>query len=348
MYIRQYPSTFILLFLLFPTYLFSQHQEFRSLFKEVNPNQLHIYSFSRVPGNFPAGSTYLFKGERIPSRYFGLLSEILGEEATYFERYYACNSFPITAEKDFLLLRAYMEGGGEHHIFGLVFDRAVGMVSQSLKLSYAYGYESGWGKMESWIRDINGDEILEVFSRMQNESMMLRADTLQHTVHDSITISLFDGEKFNTIGLSDPLLRVKLERELPYYEETDFHPDIQTQVLDYLETYASQGFVKKEGYTRWGILIPQGTTFDIAKRKNLDLQRHIEQGFPEDPTYYPVQLYENKGSFWSLIGYFNTQNTTEIALVKLEEKMSMNGKTVILDDWCKDPSFIDGYTKCKN
>ncbi|MGB1216407.1 MAG: hypothetical protein ACPG5P_00940 [Saprospiraceae bacterium] len=309
-------------------------KQFHSLFEEIEPDGLHIYSFARVPAIFPSTSTYVYKGLRVDTSFHTIIEDVLypnhpsGMEYTEF---FATYRFYISNKLEALLIREFKAGGREHHIHYLVYDNMNEKLVDSQTLSYAYGYEGGEGLRESWILDLNKDGQRDIVTR---SSSTYTGNEYSHT-HDSLLLSIWSDGELLKIGIADTLLKKQFEEDFPYYKKTFLGIHTEENLVDYLEKETKIKVQENNyPYRYWSIIAGSDKDLESAKHE----LRRAEEIFREDSKYglnwVQFEILKKNDRYYTIIKEFTTEVEARIALLEIQKKFNKTAYILNLDEWC--------------
>lgn len=344
---KLFPVLFFLLTIHISSAQDNKTAAFISLFQEIEFEGKHVYSFSRKPSDFPSTSTYPYKGILIDSSFHSLFTEIDPEDLDP-PAFYATYRFFVNYNIEALLVRESQIQGTEHHIHFLVFNHEKNKVTSSLTLSYQYGYEGGFGGMESWIMDVDNNGIKDVVSRMWSELQFTDYEgEFVQTHHDSVTISIFDGTKFQEIGVKDTLLQKGIEADFPYYEEPYFKYNIEEHLFDYLKEEIDFEKPERSDYS-WNVIAGSDKDLPAAQHEIKRAEEIIGFNYKYGLDARLFQTYENNGRFYTII-QFRTKAAAEIALREIQKVFNATAYIVHEKEWCPEAEYQTGwYYRCKD
>lgn len=312
-----------------------------NLFSEAEFESLHLYSFAHRPGDFRETEIYPFKGRRISP---GLL-DLFKDHITSIDLnpadsdFYACQRFFLTDTLEVLLVREFHDGGMEHHIHLLMYDNVREHVTGSLKGAHAYGYESGWGKLESYITDLDGDGYLDVLGRKYEAGY----SDGNHFELDSITVHVWMGTEWKAVPVTESGMLGNLRDKFPYQEE----PRLNGPERDALRIMMKAPEGRSAPHRDWCIVMgefdqPEWTVLARAKIETV-VSMNEKYGL-DSRLFYTV---ERGGKFHVVMRNHLSENEARIAAGELRRRGIEVLGIFPEEEWCPDPELqSNGMYKC--
>lgn len=319
-------------------------------FSQVKFDLLQVYTLGRVPGDFPSTSWYPFKGQRLHPALSAAISQALDEDPSLYDAYYATHKFDLTARYEGCLLRAFYEGGSEHHIYLLVYDRDAQRIHQTAEIAYSYGYEGGQGAMESWLTDLNGDGVVDILSRSWAESQIPEGDSLRATHQDRVRLGIWDGEQFVLMGVVDAQLQAQIENQFSYHGEEFVDLRVREGVAAYLKHQGHPSLIPTATYPSvWAIIQPSGTDLAIARRDLDRVRKALESRAAFDPDFQMIELVQQGDTLYIAVGQFYQKDPAEVALRRMADLLHPAARLVDLSQWCPDRRYQEGgFVRCED
>ncbi len=329
---------------------FAQHtitKPFYALFQEIEFEVLHVYSFPRIPGIFPATGYYQYKGTKIDSTFYDLMDngvvKPINREWEY-THFFATFRFHLTSNLEVLLVREFHEGTREQCIHYLIYDRVKEQLIGSKLITNAYEDEGFFEAMESWILDLNEDGQKDILTRSCREEFLAPDAYMEY--QDRVSISIWSNKKLLEREITDTILKKQLEADFPYYKRNELSYATKQNLSNFLKKKKS---ITSEETTSiaWCIIAGsdkdlQAAEYELERAKKI-LGNKYKYGLDDKL----VEIHKKNNRYYTVVKIFKTKVEAEIALVEIKNKINKTAYIVNLNSWCKELKYQQGeYYKC--
>lgn len=313
----------------------SSFTDFKRFFEEVKFDYLHVYSeWNNNDSEYPKGSLYSFKGNKIDSSYYSLFhSQILKSNSKYLlydvptgDYYAGIYRFLLSETQEAFIIRGHSESMREQPIYCLVYDFIKHEFVQSIELADFFGYESAFGNKEAWLLDLNEDGVLDILTRSWMETTTLLANQdvkIEET--DSLRVFVWNQNEFvtkevNSISFLRQKFTLRVIPSLTFPEQQKL-----TMMLN-----GSAHESKQHDY-----FLVLGETKNlkeaIIRKQELGNFDRTEYLYLADKQ---LEIYFYDGYYFTVMKGFLTENDVKIALIEAKEKIHRQVYIQNEEKWC--------------